>query len=60
MEYILNTKLPIKDSLPDKEERKQRENEIAKQEENAKLADLIELVNEYDYTEEDLKRLRIR
>lgn len=57
MEYILNTKLPIKDSLPDKEERKQRENEIAKQEENAKLADLIELVNEYDYTEEDLKKI---
>ena len=57
VEYILNTKLPIKDSLPDKEERKQRENEIAKQEENAKLADLIELVNEYDYTEEDLKKI---
>ena len=50
-------KLPIKDYLPDKEERKQRENEIAKQEENAKLADLIELVNEYDYTEEDLKKI---
>lgn len=56
-QIILNTKLPIKDSLPDKEERKQRENEIAKQEENAKLADLIELVNEYDYTEEDLKKI---
>lgn len=57
VEYILDTNLPIKDSLPDREERKQRENEIAKQEENVKLTDLIELVNEYDYSEKDLEKI---
>ena len=57
VEYILDTELPIKESMPDKEERKQRENKIAKQEENIKITDLIELVNEYDYTEEDLKKV---
>lgn len=56
VEYILDTNLPIKDSLPDNHERKQRENELAKQEEKVKLTDLIELVNEYDYTEEDLEK----
>lgn len=56
VEYILDTNLPIKDSLPDKDEKKQRENELAKQEEKVKLTDLIELVNEYDYTEADLEK----
>ena len=56
VEYILDTNLPIKDSLPDKDEKKKRENEIAKQEEKVKLTDLIELVNEYDYTEADLEK----
>lgn len=57
VEYILDTNLPIKDSMPDIDEQKQRENEIAKQEEKVKLIDLIELVNEYDYTEEDLNKI---
>ena len=57
IEYILDTNLPIKDSMPDKDERQRRENELAKQEEKIKLTDLIELVNEYDYTEEDLKKI---
>lgn len=56
VEYILDTNLPIKDSLPDRHEKEQRENEIAKQEERVKLTDLVELVNEYDYSEEDLKK----
>lgn len=57
IEYILDTNLAIKDSMPDKEERERRENEIAKQEEKIKLVDLIELVNEYDYTEDDLNKV---
>lgn len=57
IEYILDTNLPIKESIPDKNERQQRESEIAKQEEKVKVTDLIELVNEYDYTEEDLKKI---
>jgi len=57
VDYILDTTLPIKESIPDKDERQQRENEIAKQEENVKFTDLVELVNEYDYTEEDLKKI---
>lgn len=57
VEFILDTNLPIKDSIPNKEEREQRENEIAKQEEKVKFIDLIELVNEYDYTEEDIKKM---
>lgn len=38
--YILDTKLPVKDSFPDKEERKQREKDISKQEETIKLKKL--------------------
>lgn len=55
--YILDTKLPVKDSFPDKEERKQREKDISKQEETIKLNEIIELVNEYDYTEKDLEKI---
>lgn len=57
VKYILDTNLPVKDSMPNREEMEQRENEIAKQEEKVKLTDLIELVNEYDYTEEDLEKI---
>lgn len=56
VEYILDTNLPIKDSFPDKHDNEKRENQIAKHEEKVKKTDLIELVNEYDYTEEDLKK----
>ena len=44
-------------SLPNEEERKQRDKVLAKQEEDAKFSDLIELVNEYDYSEEDLLKI---
>ena len=57
VKYILDTKLPIKNSVPDKQEREQREHEIAKQEESVKLTDLIEIVNEYDYTDKDLQKI---
>lgn len=57
IEYILDTDLPIKDSLPDKKERAQRECEISKQEESVKFTDLIEIVDEYDYTDEDLRKI---
>ena len=38
-------------------ERKQRDEVLAKQEEEARFSDLIELVNEYDYSEDDLLKV---
>lgn len=57
VKFIMDTDIPIKNSLPSTDEKKQRETALAKQEEEAKLSDLIELVNEYDYSEEDLKKV---
>jgi len=57
IEFILDTTIPIRESLPDKEERTKREKALAKNEEKVKVSDLIELVNEYDYTEDDLKKI---
>lgn len=54
VDFLMNTGVPVKNSLPSMEEKKKRELELNKQEEDIKLSDLIELVNEYDYTEEDL------
>lgn len=54
VKFLLDTTIPVKNSLPNEEERKHREQELTRQEEDAKLTDLIELVNEYDYSEEDL------
>lgn len=55
--FLLDTAIPVKNSLPNEEERRQRDEAVAKQEEEAKLSDLIELVNEYDYSEEDLLKM---
>lgn len=55
--FLMEASIPIKNSVPDKKEREQREAVIAKQEEEAKLNDLIELVNEYDYSDEDLNKI---
>ncbi len=55
--FLMNTSIPIKNSVPNKKEKEQREEAIAKQEEEAKLNDLIELVNEYDYSDEDLNKI---
>ncbi len=56
IKFLLDTSVPVKNTLPNENERNQREEVLARQEENAKLSDLIELVNEYDYSEEDLKK----
>ena len=55
--FLLDTTIPVKNSLPNEEERRQRDEVLAKQEEEAKFSDLIELVNEYDYSEEDLMKM---
>ena len=57
VKFLLDTTIPVKNSLPNEEERKQRDKVLAKQEEDAKFSDLIELVNEYDYSEEDLLKI---
>ena len=57
VKFLLDTTIPVKNSLPNEEERKQRDEVLAKQEEDAKFSDLIELVNEYDYSEEDLLKI---
>jgi len=55
--FLLDTTIPVKNRLPNEEERRQRDEVLAKQEEEAKFSDLIELVNEYDYSEEDLLKM---
>lgn len=55
--FLLETSIPVKNSVPNKKEKEQREAVIAKQEEEAKLNDLIELVDEYDYSDEDLNKI---
>ncbi len=57
VKFLLDTTIPVKNSLPNEAERKQRDEVLAKQEEDAKFSDLIELVNEYDYSEEDLLKV---
>lgn len=57
IKFLMDTSVPVKNTLPNNKERKEREENLEKQEEEIKLADLIELVNEYDYSEEDLKKV---
>ena len=57
VKFLLDTTIPVKNSLPNEEERRQRDEVLAKQEEEVKISDLIELVNEYDYSEDDLLKL---
>lgn len=57
VKFLLETSVPVKNNLPSAEERKERERVLAKQEEDVKLSDLIELVNEYDYSDEDLLKM---
>lgn len=52
--FLLDTSIPVKDSAPNDEERRQMETELERQEEVVKSSDVIELVDEYDYSEEDL------
>lgn len=57
VKFLLDTSVHVKNSLPSEAERREREEMIAKQEEELCFADLIELVNEYDYSEEDLLKI---
>lgn len=54
VEFLLDTPIPVKNSVPTEREKQQRDRVIDKQEEYAKMEDIIELINEYDYTEADL------
>lgn len=57
IKFLLNTTVPTKDTAPDKQEIQRREVELSKrEEEEIRLTDLVELVNEYDYSEEDLEK----
>jgi hypothetical protein len=56
--FLQDTTIPVKNSLPNEEERRQRDEVLAKQEEETKFSELIELVNEYDYSEEDLLKMK--
>lgn len=57
VKFLLDTTIPVKNTLPNEAERKQRDEVLAKQEEEARFSDLIELVNEYDYSEDDLLKV---
>lgn len=57
VKFLMGTPIPIKNSVPSKKEKQRREEVISDQEEKARLSDLIELVNEYDYSEDDLKKI---
>lgn len=56
IEFLLKYDMPIKKSLPTSQERKERERKLEKHEEEVKVSDIVELINEYNYTEEDLKK----
>ncbi len=55
--FILKYDVPVKKTLPTSKDRKEREKKLEKHEEEVKVTDIVELVNEYDYTEEDLKKV---
>lgn len=55
--FLLDTSIPVNNSLPSEEERRQRDEALTKQEENVKISDLIELINEYDYSDADLEKV---
>lgn len=56
VKFVLDSSISVKRTLPTNEERQQREVEITKHE-DIRLSDVVELINEYDYTEEDLMKL---
>jgi len=55
--FLLDYDIPIKNTVPDNTEKKKRESEIAHQEEIAKLSEVVELIDEYDYSEDDLAKM---
>jgi hypothetical protein len=53
--FISNTRLQLKDTAPNKEDKQKREEQISEMEKQVKEeSDIIEAVDEYDYSEEDL------
>lgn len=56
VKYLLDVSVPVKNCLPNEDERRKRDEMLAKQEEELCFSDLIELVNEYDYSDEDLMK----
>lgn len=54
--FISNTKLQIQDKLPGKEEKRKREKSLSESEKSIRVSDIIEVVNEYDYSDEDSKK----
>ena len=56
--FLSNTLLPVKNSLPTENEKYVHENNLTKEEEKEKTSAVIELIDEYNYTEEDLKKFK--
>ncbi len=52
--FINKTNLKIENNLPGNEERKKRDENISKSERNIKDLEVIEVVNEYDYSDDDV------
>ena len=53
--FILNTSIQIQDKLPGEEEKSKRDERISETERQIKVSDIIETVNEYDYSDDDLE-----
>lgn len=55
--FLSDIAIPVKNCLPNDEERKERDKILSKEEKKVKLEDLIELVDEYDYSDDDLMKI---
>jgi hypothetical protein len=53
--FIYNVDLNVKNNVPDEEEQKYKEKSLVKYEEEVKLSEVIELIDEYDYDEKDVE-----
>ena len=56
--FLSNATIPVKNTVPDTREKELRENNIEEREREVRPADIVELVNEYDYSEDELKDIR--
>lgn len=52
--YLSQSNFKVKDSIPTETEKKEQEKNINKYEEDVKRSEIIELINDYDYDEEDI------
>lgn len=53
--FIFNVDLNVKNNVPNEEEQKNKEKSLVKYEEEVKLSEVIELIDEYDYDEKDVE-----